>query len=153
MIVLKRYSPIKVSKMIDRFWKMPYYSLLPLPPKFCISVVFVAIVSPKRNWKQCLCKSWGDKQRVLWYFPKWPISANRPLHCFPTLSQLVSIILVVDTLNNGHKFATLFCLLQDENNPFSQLLDKSSSQPDNLVYILCYHRLWFKNRITVIFKI
>ena len=31
------------------------------------------IVSPKRNWKQCLCKIWGDKQRVLWYFLKWPI--------------------------------------------------------------------------------
>jgi len=31
------------------------------------------IVSPKRNWKKCYCKIWGDKQRVLWYFPKWPI--------------------------------------------------------------------------------
>ena len=31
------------------------------------------ILSPKRNWKQCLCKIWGDKQRVLWYFPKWPV--------------------------------------------------------------------------------
>ena len=31
------------------------------------------IASPKRNLKQCLCKIGGDKQRVLWYFPKWPI--------------------------------------------------------------------------------
>ena len=31
------------------------------------------IVSPKRNWKQCLRKIWGDKQILLWYFPKWPI--------------------------------------------------------------------------------
>ena len=33
-----------------------------------------SIVSPKRNWKQCLCKIWRDKQRVLWHFPKWPIT-------------------------------------------------------------------------------
>ena len=22
---------------------------------------------PKRNWRQCLCKFWGDKQRALWF--------------------------------------------------------------------------------------
>ena len=24
------------------------------------------ILNPKRNWKQCLCKTFGDKQGVLW---------------------------------------------------------------------------------------
>ena len=31
---------------------------------------------PKRKQKQCSCKIWGDKQRVLWYFPKWPIATE-----------------------------------------------------------------------------
>ena len=35
--------------------------------------VWVYWTTLKRNRKQCLCKIWGDKQRVLWYFPKWPI--------------------------------------------------------------------------------
>ena len=26
--------------------------------------------------KQCLCKMWRDKQRVLWYFRKWPVKAQ-----------------------------------------------------------------------------
>ena len=30
---------------------------------------------PKRKQKQCLCKIWGAKQRVLWHFPKWAIAA------------------------------------------------------------------------------
>ena len=32
---------------------------------------------PKRKQKQCLCKIWGDKQRVLCYFPEWPITAAK----------------------------------------------------------------------------
>ena len=50
-----------------------YHNTLPFPPQiehklwlFLFSLG--TIVSPKRNWKQCLCKIWGDKQRVLWYF-------------------------------------------------------------------------------------
>ena len=35
------------------------------------------IVSPRRKWKHCLCKFGGDKQRVLWYFPNWPICCTR----------------------------------------------------------------------------
>jgi len=35
------------------------------------------IVRLKRNWKQCLCKIWGDKQKVLWYFPEWPIDESQ----------------------------------------------------------------------------
>ena len=37
------------------------------------SFFFGTHTGPKRKQKQCLCKTWGDKQRVLWYFPKWPI--------------------------------------------------------------------------------
>ena len=37
------------------------------PPKFWINIVGT-IVSPKRNWEQCLFKIWENKQRVLWYF-------------------------------------------------------------------------------------
>ena len=41
------------------------------------SVSLGAILTPKRNWRQCLCKIWGDKQRALWYvmvFLEWSIS-------------------------------------------------------------------------------
>ena len=49
------------------------------PPKFCISIVFVF------SWDHCKSQEkletmlmqnlggGGGKQRVLWYFPKWPI--------------------------------------------------------------------------------
>ena len=46
------------------------------PPKFCISIVFVF------SWDRCksqekletmLMQNLGNKQRVLWYFPKWPV--------------------------------------------------------------------------------
>ena len=29
---------------------------------------------PRENKNKCLCKIWGEKQRVLWYFPKCPIA-------------------------------------------------------------------------------
>ena len=48
--------------------------LFVVPPKFCISInvsiSLGAIVSPKRNWKQCLCKILKRQKRVLWYFWK-----------------------------------------------------------------------------------
>ena len=40
------------------------------PPNFAwalFSVSLGAILTPKRNWKQCLCKIWGWQARVLWY--------------------------------------------------------------------------------------
>ena len=40
------------------------------PPKFCKALFPVSLGNyngPKRKQKQCLCKIWGDKQRVLWF--------------------------------------------------------------------------------------
>ena len=40
-----------------------------LPPKICISTVSKFSwedCNPKRNWKQCLCKTFGAKQGVFW---------------------------------------------------------------------------------------
>jgi len=41
-----------------------------LPPKNFAFALFSSspgrIVNPKRNWKQWLCKTFGDKQGVLW---------------------------------------------------------------------------------------
>ena len=37
---------------------------------FALSLSSVSLGSwtgPTRNWKQCLCKLWGNKQRALWY--------------------------------------------------------------------------------------
>ena len=38
----------------------------------------------RENKNDAYAKIWGDKQRALWYFPKWPIG----LSDFPRLSAL-----------------------------------------------------------------
>ena len=55
-----------------------YHNTLLFPPKFCINIVFVF------SWDHCksqekvetmLMQNVGEgKQRILWYFPKWPIT-------------------------------------------------------------------------------
>ena len=54
-----------------------YRNILCLSPqilhKALLPVSLETSNDPKRKQKQCLSKIWGDKQRVLWYFPKWPI--------------------------------------------------------------------------------
>ena len=63
--------------IIGHFGK--YHNTLCLSPqilhKHCLSLGTIG--SPKRNWKQDLCKILVDKQRVLWYFLKWPIMSCR----------------------------------------------------------------------------
>ena len=42
--------------------------------KHCFQCFLGLIQWPQEKQKQCLCKIWADKQRVLsWYFPKWPM--------------------------------------------------------------------------------
>ena len=59
-------------------------------------IVFISlgtIVRPKINWKQSLCKIWRDKQKVLWYFPKWPIKSsnnNVIFNCYKRKQQTLS---------------------------------------------------------------
>ena len=58
--------------------KILYYSLF-VPLNFAQALFPVSLGTfngPKRKQKECLCKIWGDKQRVLWYFRKWPIGQN-----------------------------------------------------------------------------
>ena len=46
------------------------------PPKFCISIVssfYWDLQWSQEKTKTILMQNLGDKQRVLWYFPKWPI--------------------------------------------------------------------------------
>ena len=48
-----------------------------VPPNFAYALFLVSLGTyngRKRKQKQCLCKIWGDKQRVLWYFPNCPIA-------------------------------------------------------------------------------
>ena len=63
------------NSSIGHFGK--YHNTLCLFPQILHKHCFCFLLGPlnQRNWKQCLCKIWGDKQRVLWYFPKWPIPA------------------------------------------------------------------------------
>ena len=53
--------------------------LFACPPQILLQVSLETYNGPKRKQKQCLCKIWGDKQRVLWYLPKWPMKDTRPL--------------------------------------------------------------------------
>ena len=53
---------------VDHFGK--YHNTLCLSPQTLHKHCFCF---PKIDWNQCLSKIWGDEQRVLWYFPKWPI--------------------------------------------------------------------------------
>ena len=56
-----------------------YHSSLCLSPQILHKHCFCFLLgplSPKRNWKQCLCKTWGDRQRILWYFLKWPMEVE-----------------------------------------------------------------------------
>ena len=69
------------------------------PPKFCVGIAFVSlgnIRSSKRNWKKCLCKIWGDKQRVLWYFPMWPINLKQVI-IFRILLEVLQLYLSSNT--------------------------------------------------------
>ena len=34
-------------------------------------IPFITKMKPRRNWKQWLCKIWGDKQGPLWSMGKW----------------------------------------------------------------------------------
>ena len=65
-----------------------YHNTLYLSPqilhKHCFCFLLLPFKSPKRNWKQCLCNIWGDKQRVLWYCTKWPISKMYALNLHDT---------------------------------------------------------------------
>ena len=51
-----------------------------VPPNYALALFPVSLGTyngPERKQKQCLCKIWGDKQRVLWYFPNWPIMQGK----------------------------------------------------------------------------
>ena len=55
-----------------------YHNTLCLSPqilhKHCLCILLGPFLSPKRNWKQSLCKIWGDNEEYYGFFPKWPIT-------------------------------------------------------------------------------
>ena len=95
-----------ITFTIRPFRKIPNYSLF-VPPNFASALFLFSlgtIVSPKRNWKQCLHQIWGDKQRVFWYFPKWPIIEKNTLNYLDFCQNIdfnhVSFSIVVFFLQN-----------------------------------------------------
>ena len=90
--------------------KIPQYSLF-VPPDFAKALFLFSlgtIVIPKRNWKQCLCKIWGHKQRVLWYFPNWPIHDFSFELGIETISMLM-IFSVMLCYIHLHQKRTILC--------------------------------------------
>ena len=73
---------------------------------------------PRENKSNAYAKFWKDKQRVLWYFWKWPIIAT--VGC-----------LVAKTLNGSEAEGNQFPFVQKCNSVFQQifhhLLEKSHS--------------------------
>ena len=72
---------LKAFNFIDHFGK--YHNTLCLSPQILHNHCFQFLDrgtynGPKKKQKQCLCKFRGDKQGVLWYFPKWPILGLHP---------------------------------------------------------------------------
>ena len=76
---IEEYMIDDVETGIHRYCAIQYSSentiiLFVCPPKFCISIVFVFPWDHgKYQEKQCLGKICRNKQRALWYFPKWPM--------------------------------------------------------------------------------
>ena len=69
--------------LIDHFGK--YHNILCLSPqilhKHCFQFLLGLTTVPRENKNNAYAKIWGDKQRVLWYFPKWPFSLWTPGAC------------------------------------------------------------------------
>ena len=99
---------------------------------------FGTIVSPKRNWKQCLCKILEGKQRVLWYFWKWPINLyfSPFFHILKVSIKLVKLIPLIQKLiniDNSQILLYWFLIISDKINRFLSIL---SSIIDYLFYWL-----------------
>jgi len=56
--------------VIGHFQKIPQHSLFVLqnPTQAPFPFSLGTIVSTRRKWKQCPCKTLEEKQRVLWYY-------------------------------------------------------------------------------------
>ena len=68
-VLIQRPGKIGNSLFRSRFFQ--YHNACFCPSNFAyelFSISLEAIVSPKRNWKQCLCTILEGQQRVLWYF-------------------------------------------------------------------------------------
>ena len=53
--------------------------------KALFSVSLGAILTPKKNWRQCSCKFWGVRNKehygVLWYFLEWSMATRSLFKC------------------------------------------------------------------------
>ena len=143
-------------------------------PKFPVGSIvtpfisFNTILSPKRNWKQCLCKMWGDTQRVLWYFPKWPIDGMQPISrdtdrvVFNWVSKVISELLwfCITSLSGWFKvFAPLFQPIRSETKTncgsrvhiFPRFVSATCNYFEFwLVYWICLRPFWLAKVITLV---
>ena len=71
----ERQPFVRANRGIGQFGK--YHNTFCLSPqilqKHCFQFLLGITMFRRGKKKQCLCKIWGNKQRVLWYFPNWPI--------------------------------------------------------------------------------
>ena len=63
------FSP-NMAQSIGHFGK--YHNTLCLY-KHCFQFLLGLTMVPRENRNNAKAKFWGDKERVLWYFLKWPI--------------------------------------------------------------------------------
>ena len=93
------------SWLIGQFGK--YHNTLSLSPQIlhrhCFQFLLGLTIIPRENKNNaCFCKFWRDKQRVLWYFPNWPIlidSKNRPCVFLGAVGFLLSQSSTYDNAN------------------------------------------------------
>ena len=59
-----------------------------VPPKFCISIAFINILTPRRKWKECLCKIFEGQTKSIMVFLKVTcsslVSGNKSCEQTPT---------------------------------------------------------------------
>ena len=90
-------------RTIGQFGK--YHNTLCLSPqilhKNCFQFLLGLIMVPRENKNNGYAKFGGDKQRVLWYFPNWPI-------CEPTSLSQPFFLLKYEESENASKAHCLF---------------------------------------------
>ena len=122
-------------------------------PNFWLGIVFVFswdhCKSAKRNWKQCLCKIWVDKQRILWYFPKWGIHVFQSIQATRmqiAFGKLLALIFIVFSRRKGvfSCWRWFYLLLSEKVFLFHcKCCIKRDFHPKNLL-ALQYSFVWLK---------
>ena len=116
-----------------------------LPPKICISTVSKFSwedCNPKRNWKQCLCKTFGARQGVFWECESSELESFR-IEDEEEYEYGIQLKLFVRVLKKDTRQASFYFFFPPKKLVRLSILNEVTSSPDGkMIKLLTFNNLF-----------